>query len=175
MGVEGQQFADARDGLMRLYGADVARDRRYLVAFVRDVSAVPEEEYQDLAAPSKVGSFPGDLRDQDLEYSGIYEDGWVSEMSFFMLAQPEGPSRVAVRGVVPMIDDPAFQCELSVLLDGRELTHQKLLPGRFDVEAPVSADKASRRRVELRFSGVQQLPPPDGRPAAARLDFVGFD
>src|SRR5439155_3422792 len=86
MGVDGEPFPERRSGLMALYGTDVALDRRRPVGFLRDISLVSQEEYGRLAPPSKLESFPADLENPDLEYSGIYEDGRVSEASYFQLA-----------------------------------------------------------------------------------------
>ena len=36
-----------------------------------------------------MAAFPADLTYPDLEYSGIYEDGWIAESAFFSLSQPD--------------------------------------------------------------------------------------
>lgn len=174
MGIEGQRFPERRTGLMRLYGTDLPPDRRWLVGFARDISLVSEEDYGRLAPPSYLDAFPADLTNADLEYSGLYEDGWVSETAFFQLTQPNAPAAVAVRGMVPMIADPSFRTELTVLIDGQEIARRMLAPGEFDIRA-AAPQGARRRRIDLRFSNIQRLPGTDRRPTAARLRFVGFE
>ena len=60
-----------------------------------------------------------------------------------------------------------------MLVDGQEVARQELGLGDFEVRAPVLTGEGLRQ-VDLRFSAVQQLPAPDGRQVAARVQFVGF-
>ena len=173
VGVEGQRFPERRTGLTALYGTDISRDRRWLVGFARDISLVSEADYGRLAPPSYLDTFPAGLTNPNLEYSGLYEDGWVSETAFFQLTQPNAPATVAVRGTVPMIADPSFRTELTVLIDGQEVARRVLGPGEFAIQVAALPGKG-RRRIDLRFSNVQRLPGGDRRPVAARLRSVGF-
>ena len=128
-----------------------------------------------LARPtSYVDTFPEDLRDRGLASSGVYEDGWVRQDSSFTLVQPSSDSSVVVRGVLSFDQaTPVPPTELRVFVDGEQVGEQTLVGGDFDVEvrAPPGAGK---RRIDLQFSRVQQLPPPDKREAAALLRYVGF-
>jgi hypothetical protein len=98
MGTDGTRFPERRTGLMTLFGRKILRDRRLLVAFLRDISLVSEEEYARLHPPERVERFPEDLLHPDLEYSGLFEDGWVSEGAFVCLGRPGLPARLVVRG-----------------------------------------------------------------------------
>ncbi len=164
LGVDGGQFSEL--------------DGRRIVAFTRAISLVSAEEHARLRPPSWVQAFPADLAHPDLEYSGIYEDGWASEAAYLWLSQPAGAGQVAVRGLVPQIDTPSFHTTLRLLVDGREVARRVLGCGPFEITAPVPSDRcppAGRRKVELHFSAVQALPAGDGRPAAAQLFVVGFE
>lgn len=175
LGEEGRRFAYPRRGLMTAYGRDVAIDRRVLVAFARDVSVVSEDEYRKLSPPSALYRFPADLTHPDLEYAGLYEDGWTSEAVSFNLSQKPGQGTLVVKGEVPGTTNAAFQTEMTVLLDGQEVAKRVLPLGQFAVQVPAPpSNDAGSRRVELRFSALQPLPL-DGRPIAARLTTVGFD
>lgn len=174
LGVDGQLFPDRRTGLMWLYGTDVPFDRRRLVGFARDISLISDDEYARLSPPSSLDEFPADLTHPDLEYSGIYEDGWVSESAFFALYEADAAARLAVRGTMPLIGDPSFSSELRVRVDGREVARRSLTPGDFEVQVPAPTG-GGRRRVDLEFSNMQQLPGVDRRPVAALLRFVGFE
>ena len=56
-------------------------------------------EYDRLAAPSTIQSIPADLANPNLEYSGIFEDGWVGRESYAQLSG--GPSgRLMIRADV---------------------------------------------------------------------------
>lgn len=170
---QGTFFPFKRTGLMRLYGVNIKTDIRPLVGFMRDISLISEEEYQGIVAPTAVNQFPRDLMNPDFEYSGVYEDGWISEVSWMVLGQPETAGRLLIRGMVPEILDANFRTEIVVLMDGVEVARRMLKPGEFtlNTEVPMAS---GRRRVELRFSRTQRLPAPDGRPTAALMQFVGF-
>lgn len=98
MGRTGQRFRRDPSYLMGLYGRDVALDRRVLVGFARDVSLMSAEQFARLAPPAKLDSFPDDLAQPDLEYSGIYEDGYCSEHAFAYLGSGGGPTTPAGSG-----------------------------------------------------------------------------
>lgn len=174
LGEEGTYFPTQRSGLMQLYGTDVRLDSRVIVAFGRNISAISEEEYAALHPPAVLARFPEDLMQRDLEYSGVYEDGWISEAAFVRLVQPDGRPSLHVAGMVPAIADPEFTTDLRVLVDGEEVTRAALKPGRFDLRTNVPLNPGAHR-VELRFSNTQTLPAPDNRPTAAQLYHVGFE
>jgi len=174
MGSRSVQFRNRQAGLMALWGTDLHFDRRHLVGFARDISLVNEEEYARLAPPAALEAFPQDLRHPDLEYSGIYEDGWVSEDAFCVLGHPGSPAEFVVRGLVPQLGAGAATArELEIRVDGIEISRRQLAAGEFECRCEVDGPPG-RRRVELRFSGCENLPGADGRPVAAQLRYVGF-
>jgi hypothetical protein len=188
LGEDGKQFPTPRTGLMKLYGRDVSTDRRKLVGFIRDVSVIGEDEYASLAPPGRIGSFGRkwyeghDLLNPNLEYAGLYEDGWVGGAAFFHLTQPPDTGALVVRGQVPLVDDAGFECFGELLLDDVVVAHQTLHCGDFtmngnveNVPRPVERFGVPGRRVELRFSKLQRLHPPDSRPVAARMFSIGFE
>jgi len=174
MGMEGLPFPEQRSGLMRLYGSGIPADPRRLVAFARDISVLSERDYARLSPPSALRSFPHDLANPDLEFSGLYEDGWIAEQAIFHLTQPPNTRSFLLRGTVPNIK-PNFQTKLTILLDGREIARRTLSPGPFEIRAPLTPAPPARRRVDLRFATTERLPVPDRRPAAALLSFLGFE
>jgi hypothetical protein len=178
MGIDGRRFPKERTGLMSLYGTDVPLDRRRLNAFGRDISMIGADEYARLVPPSSVSSFPADLRQRDLEFSGIYDDGWIADAAYLILTQPDAPAPLAVRGVVPSLGDSGFTTTLRLSIDGREVAQQVLRPGDFDLRV-VPPSAPGRHRVDLSFSAISQIHPSssgerDNRPVSARLQFVGF-
>jgi hypothetical protein len=164
----------ARPTRWDLFGRSVNLDRRLLTAFGRDVSLLSEEEYGSLRPPAMASKFPDDLTHPDLEFSGIYEDGWLSEHAW-MRPSAGGPDAfVVVEGVVPQLGDPGFRTTLTVLVEGREVWRRELAPGEFSVREKLSGLPA-RPKVELTFSGFQRLPEGDGRPVSAQVKRVGFE
>jgi len=166
-------FPFPRTGLMNLYGRNIPLDGRLLVGFVRDISAVTDEEYQRLNRPSFLNNLRADLANRNLEYSGAYEDGWISESSEYVLARPAEKPALVVSGLVPLIGNPNFHTTLRVLADNREVGRAELGIGAFRFQFPAKR-LGSRARVTLLFDRYQRLPNGDGRPVAAQLYTVGF-
>jgi hypothetical protein len=171
---DGKLFPSRRTGLARLYGTHVPSDRRKINVFMRDISIISEDDYQHLAIPTKVEHFPKDLTEPNLEFSGIYEDGWLSEDAFFVLKQPSQKSELVIKGMLPAIDKGFAGSTLTVILDGKKVYSQKIKPGDFTIKLPVVAAQASRRRVELHFEQFQRLPGKDTRIIGAQAAFIGF-
>jgi hypothetical protein len=182
LGREPVRFNEKRRGLMRLYGLDVPLDRRRLVCFGRDISAISERQYAQLRPPSRLEKFPRDLQNQELEYSGFYEDGWVSDGAWCMMGRPADADAVVVKGVVPDLVE-GFETEVVVKVGGREVGRQKLGVGPFEVKCGIAeidprernGSVTGRQRVDVSFSKLQNLTEPDGRPVGALLTTIGFD
>ena len=135
------------------------------------------DETNHVASPAEagtVGVVPAEHVKPDAWTSGLMHGGWVADASAFELTRPETPSVVVIDGMIPRIDDPTFTTELRVLVDGEEVARQTCGVGQFRVRAPVPPDRDGWR-VELRFSDVQRLPEPDGRPVAAQVRLIGFE
>jgi hypothetical protein len=173
MGRDGRGFPERRVALTRLYGNDIKLDWRSLTTFGRDVSLISDADYQSWQPPTHVSSFPRDLEDDQLEYSGIYEDGWISERSYFILSSAQSSQFLTVRGMVPNVGDPGFSTNLAVSIDGAQVAKKALGLGAFEITVPVAAS-AGRHRIDLAFDGAQRLPGNDGRPFSAKIDFLGY-
>ena len=157
-----------RHGLEALYGKSVPLDPRYLVAYVRDISLVSASQYAHLRPPAALSSFPADLANKNVEYSGLYEDGWMGGSSYVVLAGGKAAD-LQVRAQVP----PGVGGHVNVYLNGRELGSLSVVAGVLNIRMPVPAT-THNRRVEMRFSSTVRLPGGDLRPAAAHLSFIGF-
>jgi hypothetical protein len=169
MGVSGTRVLSSRPGLEGLYGRSVPLDPRFLTSYVRDVSLVSGSRFGDLRAPTAIASFPDGLADPNLEYSGIYEDGWLSEDSYVVFAGG-GPATLVMRAdVLPRLGGQ----HLVALVNGRPVYSKEVAPGALDLRVPLPASHA-RRRIELRWAGATQLRAPDLRPATALAHFIGL-
>jgi hypothetical protein len=173
MGRKGELFPDHRWGLMRWYGMDLPNDPRLIVGFGRDISAISEEEYQALRPPTYVAKFPDDLASLDLEYSGIYEDGWIGESSFAVLNQPEHSSVLELSLMVPSILGAASSSHINVLVDGIGVAQKSYVPGEVQLRVPMPPARG-KHRVSLVFDRSVHLPDGDRRPVSAQLHFLGF-
>jgi hypothetical protein len=168
MGVNAHLAKGAHSGLQGLYGRSIPTDIRYLSAYVRDISLVSPAHYAQLRPPTALASFPGDLNNDALEYSGLYEDGWAGGDSFVRLAGGRKADLV-VRGEVPA----GAGKHLLALVNGRVVASRPVAPGPLELRVPVPAS-SSTRRIELRFAATIRLRAPDLRPAAILLSFLGF-
>jgi hypothetical protein len=170
MGRDGKLFVDRRPGLRGLWGRSVPLDPRFVAAFVRDISLVSDAEYRRLRRPLVLSSFPDAVANPNLEYSGIYEDGWVARNSYAVLAAGPAAS-LRLRAEVPPAPEGQRQT-LQLLVNGRRLAKRSIPPGQLDQRVPLPASRIPRR-IELRWAATEKLPDPDGRPVAALIMFLG--
>ncbi|HEX2852177.1 MAG TPA: hypothetical protein VHO24_02985 [Opitutaceae bacterium] len=152
-GEEGQMIFKEKTGLMSLYGLKYNLDDRRLVGFTRDISLVTEEQYRKLKRPSRISRLPDDLYENPgFEYSGIFEDGWLSEQAYLTLGPGKRGDLVTFKGVLPELAE--FQnggVALTMTINGRETEPIMLFPGKFTVNRFVEED-TDITRIEMRFS-----------------------
>lgn len=143
-----------KTGLMRLWGERFNLDDRRLVGFTRDISLITEDEYRQLQRPSRISQFPADLsRYPGLEYSGLFEDGWVGPDSFFKLAGSHPGQVVYFKGYVP--DTPDYRArglDLTISINDKPTEIVNLRPGEFTLTRLVR-EPADITTVRLQFSG----------------------
>lgn len=168
LGRDGRLPDIKRHGLQALYRPSIALDPRFITAYLRDISLVDEADYRRVQAPSYIERIPADLANPNLEYSGIYEDGWVAQNSYVVLAGGTATSLTVRADVLPCPGQ-----HLDVLVNGARIGSKKVGPGSLVLRMDVPAS-SSRRRIDLRWAGTCQLQPPDRRRAAAHLTFIGL-
>jgi hypothetical protein len=160
-------------GLMHLYGAGIPLDQRRLVAFGRDITLLKADERLEEEIPMSIEKFPQDLGNRSLEYSGLYEDGWVSEKAFVVLRKKAQELRLRIKGELPVWMAVGNGMRITVVIEGKEMANQMLIPGKFDLALPVPGAEGAVR-IDLRFDRYGQLPAPDSRPITVLLNFIGF-
>lgn len=170
MGVNPKRLPDRRRGMWLLFGRSVPYDPREFVTYARDISLVDAAD--PLPPAPAEASFPAAIHDPALQFSGIYEDGWIAERSFAVLNHRAGDDVLHVRFMLPGRDRSASRC--TVLLDGREATSFGVVPGEADEVIDASRLTAGPHRVELRFDRAFALGPDDSRPASAKLEDLAF-
>ncbi len=162
-------------GFEALWGSHLPRDRRMLSAHAREISAISEEEYAAFRPPERLAAFPADLAHPHLEYSGLYEEGWVAGEFKVRLTQPAPDQEAVIRGQVPGGPQFAgFRTELTVLIDGVPVSTHALGNGDFELRVP-AGKQTGPRWIECRASRTTRLPPPDDRVAVAHIKFIGFE
>ncbi len=173
MGLDASPMNEAKSGLMLAYGRDVRLDRRLITTFGRDISLISSEDYENLTPPKSISNFPSDLANSNLEYSGIYEDGWVSERAFFVLISDKSAKFLRIKGSMPQINRPDYTSTIKLKINGNEVADQKVGLGNFELKIPVT-DLNGRQRIDIAFTEFQQLPGEDGRITGGKIDFIGF-
>jgi hypothetical protein len=172
MGSWGHTFPDRRSFIMGLWGRRNVADNRRIVGFCRDISLISDDQYLAIQAPQAIQTFPGDLKNKNLEYSGIYEDGWVAESSDMVLQQNDGASYLVVSLLVPALEGRRAASWVALLVDGRPVERKPVSSSGVGFNVQVTGK--GRRRIGLRFNDAVSLPNPDTRPVSARLRYVGF-
>lgn len=168
LGDKFHQFKTPTAGLMGLYGTNYSLDYRQFTAFGRNIELVDADSYNENDKPQALRRFPADLADPRLEYSGIYEDGWVSEKAFLTLAGRHGAHRVVVRGELPAWTGLATS-DVTLQVNGGPPIVMAMTPGRFELEAPAGE---GRQEITLTFGRSFSMPAGDERPASALLTSV---
>ena len=164
-----------RHGIKAFYNASINLDYRRLVAYGRDISALSPEEVKAIERPRGLGNFPADIvTAKGLEYSGIYEDGWISPDSRFVLAAAQTNDQLRLKGFIPDIAGNAKKETFTVRVNGTQHYRFSCGPGAFDWAIPVG--NASRvTSLEIHSSLHAQLPNPDLRPVTAHLSYIGLE
>ena len=157
-------IAKRKTGLMALWGDKFNLDDRRLVGFTRDISIITDEQYRQLERPTRIGQFPEDLsRYPGLEYSGIFEDGWVGRESFFKLAASHPGQVLTFRGYIP--DTPEYRTrglDLTISLNDRPTEIVNLRAGEFTLTRLIR-EPAAVTTVRLSFSGAMPYGEQDTR------------
>lgn len=165
VGVDAHRFTDSR--------GNFTGDTRRLTTFFRDISLITTAEYDRNNPPSRVRNFPEDLANKNLEYSGIYEDGWIAESATVRLASRGLRGQFVVAGQTPWDPEISGVSEILILIDGIEKARYPLTRGSFSIplfleptEKPIS--------VEIQVNGALPLGSEDRRPASVKLTYLGW-
>jgi hypothetical protein len=170
-----RQLKDKRPGLKALYNARVPLDYRRLIGWARDVSAVSEQEYASMPRPREISNFPDDLAlARGLEFTGAFEDGWLSAHSKFVVAGARRGEFLRVRALVPELKGTLMGSGvMKVAINGTSVCALPAPLGTFDWLVPVP-DPGAITSVDLQFTGTALLPKPDERPVGAQLQYLGI-
>jgi len=164
-----------RHGIKAFYNANINLDYRRLVAYGRDISALSPDEYKTLERPRGLGNFPSDMVDsKGLEYSGIYEDGWISPDSHFVLAKSEMGDQIRIKGYIPDLEGVKKEESINIQINGKDLYRVDCTPGEFDWALPID-HYLNVTTIDLHSSVHAHLAKPDLRPVTAKLSYIGLE
>ncbi len=145
-----------KTGLMRWFGVKFALDDRRLVGFTRDISVITDEQYRSMPRPEKISVFPRDLlENKGLEYSGIYEDGWVGTDAYFRMGPSHTGQVLYFKGYIPDIPRFAAQgVDATISINDRPTEVVNLKAGKFEL-ARLIKDSSAITSIKLHFSDSQ--------------------
>jgi len=166
-----------KTGLMRWYGVQFALDDRRLIGFTRDISVITDEEYRAMSRPTKISRFPRDLLEyKGLEYSGIYEDGWIGRDSYFKLGASRAGQVLYFKGYIP--DTPRFArdgVDATISINDRPTEVVKLKAGKFTLTRLIK-ESADITSISLHFSDAQVYDTDvDKRAVSAYVDEISIN
>ena len=145
-----------KTGLMRWYGLKFALDDRRLVGFTRDISVLTDDEYKALPRPTKISKFPDDLLNyKGLEYSGLYEDGWIGRDAYFKLGASHTGQVLYFKGYIP--DIPRFSKEgidATISINDHPTEVVNLKSGKFTLTRLIK-DTSDITSISVHFSDAQ--------------------
>lgn len=156
-----------------IYNRNLSLDTRLALGYCRDISIVSEPEYQARTMRREITTFPAEILAADNpEYSGFYEDGWVSGHAYIMLGPVHVGDRISVSAQMPQKPaDAQATTEVELLADGVVLQTTEIISGALELEARLPAP-ARQVKIELRFNHTEPLPAPDDRPISVLLKAI---
>jgi hypothetical protein len=157
-----------KTGLMRLYGLKYNLDDRRLVGFTRDISVITDEQYQAMERPTRISEFPRDLyRYPGFEYSGLYEDGWVSHDAYLKLGASHPGQVLYFKGFIPETDTFRRQgVDVTISINNKPTEIVNLRAGEFTLTRLIK-EAANVTTISLHFSDAVAYGAKDKRPVSA--------
>jgi hypothetical protein len=143
----------------------------------RDSSPITDQVVDAIVPISGIARFPDDLANQGLEYSGIFEDGWLSDEAHIWLAPPSKDQKyqLVIKGMIPFVDDQTFTTGVLVSLGETIVYRGSLGLGEVNINIPVEQGLASnKQKVKLKFSRMQRLPNGDNRQVSMLVKSIQF-
>jgi hypothetical protein len=167
-GADERGFTAERHGLAALYNTELSNDPRRIVGFVRNISLLTPEQAAALDPPVALNSFPVDLGDPGLLFSGATEDGWIAKDAWFQLGAAKASDVLLIGGEAPGFSPKLANAEFDVFVDAQRVVHGRLGSGVLNLSVAIPP-ASGNRRIELRISDADRLPQPDGRFVSIRL------
>ena len=162
----------------RFYNKNISFDNRRISTFLQKASLVNGSDFIAKYSVTAMNSFSKDLIKTNVLYSGAYEDGWISEHSYFYLKTPSSYKdyKIRVKGQVPNIGNKNFISKLEIFINSQPVCSKVLIIGNFDIGCRISkpGTDTNLKRIEFVFSKTQLLPGNDGRQVGAYINSLGF-
>jgi hypothetical protein len=173
MNSEPIHFQNYRRGIDKLWGTNIRDDIRDISVFGRNISVISGDEYEKMVVPNQVSDFPVDLNNHHLEYSGIYEDGFVPE-NFFITLDPRGKKYFILDAeLVGLCLQGSPGCKVVININDNLVFSQVIREKKICIRIPHKSTK-KRSCIKIDFSSSCKLPNGDDRIVSAKILKLGF-
>ena len=165
-----------RSGVMNLFGSRVKFDARKVVAYARDISYIDNMDFITIVRPSFINTFPDSLLDPSLEYSGIFEDGWISESCYVILRSPKEGENLYLKFQIPQIKNTHFSTKINIKINNELMYSHTHEVGDSNIVLRMHSNSLNKKSLILQIdsSQLQRLPNGDDRPVSVHLDSISF-
>jgi hypothetical protein len=133
--------------------------------------ALCPEQARALSPPQAIKSFPADLLQPGLSFSGIYDDGWIAEVARIQLGSEKKVGRIRITGEVPGFNRLRAGATIGVVVDGQEVARRQFRAGEFELEAAIPETEGPRW-IEIRSDITDHLSAADQRVASILLKSI---
>lgn len=160
-GSEPSQFKKSAPWAYRLFDTPYLPDTRRLSGFLRDISVVsanPKDSHNKFAQLNGQWSF--EAFESSFEYSGMFEDGWVSDHLILRPKHDLQGRKFNIAMDIP-IELAQQHAILSIKVDGKPVRQQLLSAGRVNIQIDLSA--SVDQTIGLTVDKPLVLPGGDGR------------
>lgn len=166
-----------RHGAMALFGNHIKMDSRKVVVFSKDISFLSPDQYAKINRPRIVQGFPSSLENTGLEYSGIFEDGWISNAAYVVLQTPmhDAKSSLRVSGMIPRINEEPFSTQITIKVNDKIVYKTMHTSGEINITVPLKTihfEKNNIAKIQIESDQLQYLPNGDGRPVSMLLRII---
>lgn len=160
-GSEPSHFKKSAPWAYRLFDIPYLPDTRRLSGFLRDISVVsanPKDSHNKLAQLN--GQWNFDAFESAFEYSGMFEDGWMSDHVILRPKSVLQRHKINIAMDIP-IELAQQQAILFIKVDGKQVRQQSLSAGRVNIQIDLSA--SANQTISLTVDKPLLLPGGDGR------------
>lgn len=160
----------------KLFNNQILQDPRKISLFARNISLINRKKVNDifLNAPQYIKSFPKDLANENLIYSGIFEDGWVAD-EFYVNLTKKGGTNLVIRGMIPELGNKDFNTKVEVVLNGKSQEIKEFGIGDFQIIIPVNELDFEKYNIYIKSSNLQQISKLDSREVSFLIKEVSIN
>ncbi|MEP6939489.1 MAG: hypothetical protein ABI846_06965 [Rudaea sp.] len=173
-GADPHYFTKVQPLLYRLMGLQYLPDIRKVSGYLRDLSVVPAKMSADVPAVRASSPSRWTFADFDaqFEYSGMYEDGWMSDTLTLRPLGFSSAARMTLEFDVSM-EGATSEPTLSASIDGKVVSRQRLSAGanRISIDLPAGI----KSTVVLAVDKPLRLPGFDGRSVLGYLKALSVE